>query len=212
MEEKESFAERMLKKQGWKDGQGLGKQQQGIVDPIKAALKFDKSGVGHDIAKEFTNNWWDLAFKKAANKIEVEETKEGEIDVKSKKRNKKKRKREKSEAKNQLYAGFTKSATLENGRTIDVVTEPKRNEKLGNDSSSEDEEMDKFSAVTKLLSDETLFKEAGITAHKGARHGCTMKAKIQRVEESDLKYLEEQELKKKRMKKEKKEKRKKKEN
>ena len=55
MEEKESFAERMLKKQGWKDGQGLGKQQQGIVDPIKAALKFDKSGVGHDIAKEFTN-------------------------------------------------------------------------------------------------------------------------------------------------------------
>ena len=83
------------------------------------------------IRLSFHQNWWDLAFKKAANKIEVEETKEGEIDVKSKKRNKKKRKREKSEAKNQLYAGFTKSATLENGRTIDVVTEPKRNEKLG---------------------------------------------------------------------------------
>ena len=93
--------------------------------------------------------------------------KNGQIDVKSKKKNKKKRKREKEEAKNQLYAGFTKSATLTNGK---MVEETKSNENENN-SSSEDEEMDKFSAVTKLLSDETLFKEAGITAHKGARHG-----------------------------------------
>ena len=69
--------------------------------------------------------------------------------------------------KNKLYAGFTKSATLTNGK---MVEEGDSNQ-TKNDSSSEDEEMDKFSAVTKLLSDETLFKEAGITAHKGARHG-----------------------------------------
>jgi len=196
MEQKESFAEKLMRKQGWTDGQGLGRQEQGIVDPIKATLKFDTTGIGHDIAKEFTNNWWDLAYKKAANKIEVEETTDGQIDVKSKKKNKKKRKREKEEAKNQLYAGFTKSATLTNGK---MVEETKSNEN-DNNSSSEDEEMDKFSAVTKLLSDETLFKEAGITAHKGARHGCTMKAKLQRVEESDQKYLEEQAAKKKRKK------------
>lgn len=194
MEEKESFAERMLRKQGWTDGQGLGKTQQGIVDPIKPTLKFDKTGIGHDHAEEFTNNWWDLAFKKAANKIEVEETKDGQIDVKSKKRSKKKRKREKAEAKNALYAGFTKSATLTDGHMIEESSNTAKKEQ---DSSSEDE-MDKFSAVTKLLSDENLFKAAGITAHKGARHGCTMKAKLQRVEESDQKYLEEQALKKKR--------------
>jgi len=196
MEQKESFAEKLMRKQGWTDGQGLGRQEQGIVDPIKATLKFDTTGIGHDIAKEFTNNWWDLAYKKAANKIEVAETTDGQIDVKSKKKNKKKRKREKEEAKNQLYAGFTKSATLTNGK---MVEETKSNEN-DNNSSSEDEEMDKFSAVTKLLSDETLFKEAGITAHKGARHGCTMKAKLQRVEESDQKYLEEHAAKKKRKK------------
>merc|ERR1712113_80647 len=72
MEQKESFAEKLMRKQGWTDGQGLGRQEQGIVDPIKATLKFDTTGIGHDIAKEFTNNWWDLAYKKAANKIEVE--------------------------------------------------------------------------------------------------------------------------------------------
>ena len=123
---------------------------------------------------------------------------DGQIDVKSKKRNKKKRKREKAEAKNQLYAGFTKSATLSGGRMIEEP-EVKKDE----NSSSEDEEMDKFSAVTKILSDEELFKEAGITAHKGARHGCTMQAKLRRVEESDQKYLEEQAAKKKKKKKKK---------
>merc|ERR1740129_517336 len=104
------------------------------------------------------------------------------------------RKREKAEAKNALYAGFTKSATLADGHMIE---ESSNTDKKEQDSSSDDE-MDKFSAVTKLLSDENLFKAAGITAHKGARHGCTMKAKLQRVEESDQKYLEEQALKKKR--------------
>ena len=99
---------------------------------------------------------WSLTFK------------DGQIDVKSKKRSKKKRKREKAEAKNALYAGFTKSATLTDGHMIEESINAAKKE---HDSSSEDDEMDKFSAVTKLLSDENLFKAAGITAHKGARHG-----------------------------------------
>jgi hypothetical protein len=65
------LAERMMRKQGWAEGQGLGKTQQGIVDPIKSSLKFDKAGIGHDMAAEFTNNWWDLAFKKAANTFQI---------------------------------------------------------------------------------------------------------------------------------------------
>ena len=49
------------------------KTHQGISEPIKASLKFDTAGIGHDIAKEFTNNWWDLAYKKASNAIQIEE-------------------------------------------------------------------------------------------------------------------------------------------
>ena len=94
--------------------------------------------------------------------------KDGQIDVKSKKRSKKKSKCEKAEAKNSLYACFTKSATLNDGHMIEESSNTAKKEQ---DSSSEDDEMDKFSAVTKLLSDENLFKAAGITAHKGARHG-----------------------------------------
>ena len=39
--------------------------------PIKASLKFDKAGIGHDPAKEFTEHWWDDAYKKAMDKITV---------------------------------------------------------------------------------------------------------------------------------------------
>ena len=52
-------------------GDGLGKQAQGISVPIKPSLKFDKTGIGHDPAKEFTSHWWDDAYKKAADNVTV---------------------------------------------------------------------------------------------------------------------------------------------
>ena len=109
----DSFAERLMKKQGWQEGQGLGKSQQGISAPIKASMKFNSAGVGYDIAQEFTNNWWDLAFKKAASRIQVEEHSEVAV-VKSRPEPKAKK-----EAKNRLYSQFTKSATLANGQLIE---------------------------------------------------------------------------------------------
>merc|ERR1711894_230915 len=111
MAKKETFAERILLENGWQHGEGLGKNNQGIVNPIKASLKFDKTGVGHDIAKEFTNHWWDQAFKKASNGIHIEKLTEGEIEVKSKGKLKMKAKSEKKEQKKSLYKGFVKSAT-----------------------------------------------------------------------------------------------------
>ena len=52
-------------------GSGLGKTNQGISEAIRPHLKFDTTGMGHDPAKEFTNNWWDDAFNKAAGNIQV---------------------------------------------------------------------------------------------------------------------------------------------
>ena len=45
-----------------------------MTAPIKPQLKFDTTGVGHDPAKEFTNNWWDRAFNKAAQGIKVNQS------------------------------------------------------------------------------------------------------------------------------------------
>ena len=52
-------------------GQGLGKYSQGMSEPIKPSLKFDKTGVGHDPAKEFTDTWWSDAYKQAADKVVI---------------------------------------------------------------------------------------------------------------------------------------------
>lgn len=52
-------------------GQGIGKNSDGIVKPVKANLKFDNAGLGHDKAKEFTDQWWQKAFNDAANNIKV---------------------------------------------------------------------------------------------------------------------------------------------
>ncbi len=57
-------------------GDGLGAQCQGRSDPVKASLKFDTRGLGSDLAKEFTDQWWDVAFNKAAGRITVEEDEE----------------------------------------------------------------------------------------------------------------------------------------
>lgn len=43
------------------------------MKPIKANLKFDKDGLGHDKAKDFTNHWWENAYNDAANNIDIEQ-------------------------------------------------------------------------------------------------------------------------------------------
>ena len=46
-EDKTKFAENLLKKYGWKEGEGIGKTNKGIAMPIKASLKFNNTGVSY---------------------------------------------------------------------------------------------------------------------------------------------------------------------
>ena len=41
------FGKKLMEKMGWKSGDGLGSQGQGIVDPITVAANQDKKGIGH---------------------------------------------------------------------------------------------------------------------------------------------------------------------
>lgn len=87
------WARNALEKQGWDGEHGLGKDGHGIKEAVKVKLKFDKRGesliqinslfvvswfiqVGEDGTTEFTYNWWDHAFNKAANNIEIERSPE----------------------------------------------------------------------------------------------------------------------------------------
>ena len=44
----ESFGMKMLQKMGFKPGDGLGKDAEGIKEPIPIKLKYDKVGIGHE--------------------------------------------------------------------------------------------------------------------------------------------------------------------
>jgi hypothetical protein len=55
-------------------GKGLGRNESGITEALKPKLKFDTQGVGHDASEQFTYHWWEHAFNKAANNIQVSAT------------------------------------------------------------------------------------------------------------------------------------------
>jgi hypothetical protein len=59
------------------DREGLGHHGQGIRDVIKPKLKFEQSGVWHNIGDEFEFHWWDHVFNKAAKPKTVKD-KEGD--------------------------------------------------------------------------------------------------------------------------------------
>uniref|UniRef100_A0A8C0IZW1 G patch domain-containing protein 4 n=1 Tax=Chelonoidis abingdonii TaxID=106734 RepID=A0A8C0IZW1_CHEAB len=71
------FAEQQLQRHGWKQGRGLGKQENGISEAIKVKVKCDTAGVGHDPAEQFTFHWWDHLFNKSAANISVEAGQDG---------------------------------------------------------------------------------------------------------------------------------------
>ncbi|CAG8450404.1 15396_t:CDS:2 [Cetraspora pellucida] len=68
---KEDFAETQLKKYGWSRGQGLGKNSEGIKEPINLG----------DNSKDWSFEWWDHVYNKTLNNIKVSTTLDGEVNV-----------------------------------------------------------------------------------------------------------------------------------
>jgi hypothetical protein len=69
--------EEYMKKLGWEAGKGLGKDLQGMEDPIRAVKKDGNSGLGgkgYDI-QDFA--FWDNIYAKASNNIQIQSTENG---------------------------------------------------------------------------------------------------------------------------------------
>ncbi|TSK34789.1 G patch domain-containing protein 4 [Bagarius yarrelli] len=175
------FAEQQLLRHGWEQGKGLGRAENGISEAIRVK-------VGHKESEQFTFHWWDHVFNKASSRLAVESDQNGVVVKKTEEgedgtiSNKKPRKAMMN--KSMLYGSFVKSATLLSGQE-----QPEEKLSLSEDSSSEDEEKLDLSS-TKNLSDAELMKACGgRTAHKGARHGLTMSAKLARLEQQEQEFM-----------------------
>ncbi|EDW39184.1 GL13950 [Drosophila persimilis] len=186
------FAKKILNKYGWKEGEGLGKNNTGIAAPLKASLKFDNAGLGVDRAQEFNDHWWERCFNEAANNVEVQVQQNGQVSTNRKQgeeaveistkgfsaRKLRKAKEQQAVAGAATYDNFLQTALLtQNGGEVDN-TERIKVEDI---------------AVTKVsvLTDEELFKACGgRTAHKGARHGLKLSGKLARIEQQEREMLE----------------------
>ncbi|KAM7080293.1 G patch domain-containing protein 4 [Ciconia maguari] len=179
------FAESQLRRHGWRRGRGLGKREDGIAEAIRVKVKCDTAGVGHDAAEPFAFHWWDHVFNKAAANIAVEAGQDG-ISMKTLSeqgvRISNKKPRKAGSTGSMLYGRFVKSATLT------ACGEEPTKLPTGSESSEEEEKLDLSSA--RRLTDEELMRACGgRTAHKGARHGLTMSAKLARLEEQERAFL-----------------------
>ncbi|CAK9302804.1 unnamed protein product [Gordionus sp. m RMFG-2023] len=66
---KTQFAKKLLEKYGWNTGDGLGKNKDGIKEPLKISIKKDNDGIGFDRSLEFSNRWWETLYNKAADNV-----------------------------------------------------------------------------------------------------------------------------------------------
>ncbi|KAA0703363.1 G patch domain-containing protein 4 [Triplophysa tibetana] len=185
------FAEQLLLRHGWEKGKGLGRRENGISEAIKVQIKRDKGGMGHKEGEQFTFHWWDHVFNKASSSLVVETGQDG-VMVKAENdsgnvliSNKKPRKAQL--AKSMLYGSFVKSATLLSGQKH---TEKTSDSDDCSSSNSEDEDQKLDLSSTTKLSDADLMKACGgRTAHKGARHGLTMSAKLARLQQQEQEFM-----------------------
>ncbi|KAK2502484.1 hypothetical protein MC885_019072 [Smutsia gigantea] len=167
------FAEEQLLKHGWSHGKGLGRKENGITQALRVTLKQDTHGVGHDPAKEFTNHWWSELFNKTAANLVVETRQDG-VQIRHLSKETTCRKHPKP---NLLYQKFVKTATLTS------------------DGEKPDKDVESYSdnqgpRPPKILTDEMLLQACeGRTAHKAARLGITMKAKLARLEAQEQAFL-----------------------
>lgn len=169
------FAEEQLLKHGWTQGKGLGRREDGITQALRVTLKQDTHGVGHDPAKEFTDHWWSELFNKTAAGLVVETGQDG---VRLRRLSKETTCRNHPKP-NMLYQKFVKTATLTSG-----------GEKPDKDLESHSDDDNQGPKPPKILTDEMLLQACeGRTAHKAARLGITMKAKLARLEAQEQAFL-----------------------
>ncbi|XP_076059983.1 uncharacterized protein LOC143036475 [Oratosquilla oratoria] len=175
------FAKSELTKYGWQEGKGLGASETGIKEALKVKLKFDSAGLGHDRAEEFTFHWWDHVYNKVASNLEIKKDKAGTVVLEQKEETKISKKKPSVLSKQIVYGNFVKGGTLHGS---DIAQK-----ESSSVSDGDEEELNKDLSLK--LTDDELFKICGgRTAHKAARHGLKMTAKLSRVEAQEQLYLQ----------------------
>ncbi|XP_018026735.1 G patch domain-containing protein 4 [Hyalella azteca] len=176
-----TFAAKQLAKFGWKKGMGLGRQNDGISEPIHIRRRSDKLGIGHDAGENFSH-WWDNAYNQAVGNLKVVTSKNGSVEVKSYKGSCTSEMKPNLFSRSLLYDNFNRAGTLMGTTNHSDTSDSDSDEDQA--SASQAVDISTGNGLLLDLSDDQLLKLCGgATAHKGARHGIRMTGKMKRLEE-----------------------------
>ncbi|XP_003742395.1 G patch domain-containing protein 4 [Galendromus occidentalis] len=70
-------AKALLQGMGWKEGEGLGKSNQGISEAIKPKVQLDRNGLGLNPAASLIEPWWAKVFNQTAKNVVVGDSSQG---------------------------------------------------------------------------------------------------------------------------------------
>jgi len=68
------YAKKLMLKMGWKEGNGLGRQQHGATDCVQVKRREDNLGLGKQTLGGPTNwndDWWNKAYNNSIKKLNV---------------------------------------------------------------------------------------------------------------------------------------------
>lgn len=201
------FARSHLISLGWSEGGGLGRERQGTSTPLRAHLKFDTSGLGHDPAADLCDSWWSRAYDRAASRLVVESTSTtttpAGCTVRSltaakdhRPRTVADRRSGRAKSGSCCYGRFVRGGVLHKGRIrqIDSSHQPRTQSQTsvsganssGSDSSDSDSDVEdrcgRVEGTNAVVDDETLLRLCeGRTAHRGSNRGVSMSGKLARI-------------------------------
>uniref|UniRef100_G3UFZ4 G patch domain-containing protein 4 n=1 Tax=Loxodonta africana TaxID=9785 RepID=G3UFZ4_LOXAF len=165
------FAEEQLLKHGWTQGKGLGRKENGITQAIRVTLKQDTHGVrlggrvtgtGGWPAGGHLYYWGDLMTQSPPLRVRVQPLP-------------------------RFRAAPSPSSCLRPAQTATLTSSGEKPDKDLENYSDDDNQGPKS---PKILTDEMLLQACeGRTAHKAARLGITMKAKLARLEAQEQAFL-----------------------
>lgn len=195
------FARKQMEKMGWKEGKGLGKNEQGVNKPIRLQSQMDSVGLGFDRTSQFNTNIWfakiDVAIqaakKKAKRKRTEEEAGESSPDI-PKRKSKKRRKIHVKEdtdseaviqSSSSFYNQFEKTECLSAGLVERVIMETESDI----ESQESVEDLHTQSKRKSFMDIDKVFKKTkGVTCHRSAHVGLSLSGKMKRLQEQEKEF------------------------
>ena len=167
------FAKRQLEQMGWSEGKGLGKNEDGIIAPIKMRCQKDSVGLGYDRTTGINTDLWFATIDKNIKEA----------------RKKRRTLKESDDEKNQPQAtesyetrNFVKSSSVFKTIETSVDTNKKRKKKK---KITEEDTNDHKSKIDLYQ----VFKDSkGATCHRSAHVGLNLSGKLDRIKQQEMEF------------------------